>query len=187
MTDVYPSPKSLGTSIAEVRSKCGWFVALGVALLVLGAIAFFNVVLATVASVFYVGVLMLIGAGAEIAHAFGVKSCSSFFWLLLSGLVYAVAGIVALMNPVLASVVLTLTLAIALIVGGIFKIWVGFSARPQTGWGWIVAAGVLTMLAGLVIAMRWPVNSLWILGMFLAIDLIFQGWSFIAFGLALRR
>ena len=91
------------------------------------------------------------------------------------------------MNPVLASVVLTLTLAIALIVGGIFKIWVGFSARPQTGWGWIVAAGVLTMLAGLVIAMRWPVNSLWILGMFLAIDLIFQGWSFIAFGLALRR
>jgi uncharacterized membrane protein HdeD (DUF308 family) len=84
-------------------------------------------------------------------------------------------------------VVLTFVLAIALVAGGIFRIWVGFSARPQTGWGWIVAAGVITLLAGIVIAMRWPVNSLYILGLFLAIDLTFQGWSYIAFGMALRR
>ena len=51
----------------------------------------------------------------------------------------------------------------------------------------MVAGGVITLLAGIVIAIGWPVNSLWILGMFLAIDLIFQGWSFVAFGLALRR
>jgi uncharacterized membrane protein HdeD (DUF308 family) len=35
--------------------------------------------------------------------------------------------------------------------------------------------------------MQWPVNSLFILGLFLAIDLIFQGWSFIAFGLGIKR
>ena len=187
MTDVSHSPRGLGGAIAEVRAKWGWFVALGIALLVLGGIAFFNVFLATVVSVFYVGVLMLIGAGAEIAHAFGVKTWGSFFWLLLSGIVYAVAGIVTLMNPLLASVVLTFILAIALVAGGIFRIWSGFSARPQKGWGWIVAAGVITLLAGIVIAMRWPVNSLYILGLFLAIDLTFQGWSYIAFGMALRR
>ncbi|TIW77669.1 MAG: HdeD family acid-resistance protein, partial [Mesorhizobium sp.] len=52
---------------------------------------------------------------------------------------------------------------------------------------WIVAAGVISVLAGLIIAMGWPVNSLWVLGLFLAIDLIFQGWTFIAVGLALKR
>ena len=82
---------------------------------------------------------------------------------------------------------LTLLLAVALIAGGIFRIWVGMNARPQANWGWMVAGGVITLLAGIVIAIGWPVNSLWILGMFLAIDLIFQGWSFVAFGLALRR
>jgi len=30
------------------------------------------------------------------------------------------------------------------------------------------------------------VNSLWVLGLLMAIDLIFQGWAFIAFGLALK-
>ena len=49
-----------------------------------------------------------------------------------------------------------------------------------------MVAGVLTVLAGIVIAVGWPVNSVWVLGMFLAIDLMFQGWSYIAFGLALR-
>jgi uncharacterized membrane protein HdeD (DUF308 family) len=185
MTDVSRSP-GLG-AIAESRSKWGWFVALGVAFVVLGIIAFLNVVMATIASVFYVGLLMLIGAVVQVVHAFGVKTWGSFFFWLLAGLVYAVAGIVTLQNPLLASAILTLVLAWALIIGGILRIWVGFSARSQPSWGWIVAGGVLTLLAGIVIAIHWPVNSLWILGMFLAIDLMFQGWSDIAFGLALRR
>jgi uncharacterized membrane protein HdeD (DUF308 family) len=186
VTDLSQRPGSL-SAISEVRSKWGWFVALGIAFVVLGVIAFLNMFLATIASVFYVGLLMLVGAVAQIFHAFGVKGWGSFFFWLLSGLLYAVAGIIALRNPLLASVVLTLVLGISLIAGGILKIWVGFSSRPQANWGWIVAAGVVTLLAGLLIARHWPINSVFILGMFLSIDLMFQGWSDIAFGLALRR
>jgi uncharacterized membrane protein HdeD (DUF308 family) len=186
VTDLSQRPAGLG-AISEVRSKWGWFVALGIAFVVLGVIAFLNMFMATIASVFYVGLLMLIGAVAQVFHAFGVKSWGSFFFWLLSGLLYAVAGVVTLRNPLLASVVLTLVLAISLIVGGILRIWAGFSSRPQASWGWIVASGVVTLLAGLVIWRHWPVSSLWILGMFLSIDLMFQGWSDIAFGLALRR
>ena len=61
------------------------------------------------------------------------------------------------------------------------------SKHAEQGWGWIVAAGLISVLAGLIIAMGWPVNSLWVLGLFLAIDLIFQGWTFIAVGLALKK
>ena len=78
-------------------------------------------------------------------------------------------------------------LAVALVASGVLRVWVGYGHRPEPGWGWIVAAGVISALAGLIIAMGWPVNSLWVLGLFLAIDLIFQGWSFIAVGLALKR
>ncbi|RUW62503.1 DUF308 domain-containing protein, partial [Mesorhizobium sp. M4B.F.Ca.ET.049.02.1.2] len=83
--------------------------------------------------------------------------------------------------------VLTLLLAASLVASGVLRAWVGFRHRPEKGWGWLVAAGVISALAGLVIAMGWPVNSLWVLGLFLAIDLVFQGWSFIAIGLALKR
>jgi len=178
---------ALRESLEATRAKWGWFVALGVLLLIFGGIAFGNLFIATVASVYVVGSLMLAAGIVEIAHAFGVKTWSRFFYWLLNGLVYAIAGFLAFYNPLLASAILTFLLAVALVASGLLRAWVGFSQQSQTGWGWVAASGVVTALAGLVIAMGWPVNSLWVLGMFLAIDLIFQGWSLIAVGLALKK
>lgn len=183
-----PSPTgSLGEALREARAKWGWFVALGVLLLVAGGISAANLLTATVASVFVVGSLMLVAGIGEIIHAFSVKDWGGFFWWLLSGILYAASGVVAFMNPLLASAVLTFMLAAGLLASGALRIWVGFKERPNSGWGWVVAGGMVTVLLGLIIAAGWPVNSLWVLGMFLAIDLIFQGWTFIAVGLALKK
>lgn len=172
---------------AAVRTKWGWFVVLGVIVLALGVIAAGNLLIATAASVFFVGAMMIAAGIVEIIHAFGVKSWGKFFLWLLSGLLYIVAGYFAFANPLLATAVLTLFLAISLIASGLVRIWIGFTSKNLQGWGWVVAAGVVTTLAGLIIFSGWPVNSLWILGLFLAIDLIFQGITYIAFGFGLRR
>ncbi|RUU44354.1 HdeD family acid-resistance protein [Mesorhizobium sp. M6A.T.Ce.TU.002.03.1.1] len=177
----------LKDAIGQTQAKWGWFVGLGVLLLILGGIAFGNLFIATVASVYVVGWLMLMAGVIEIMHALGVKTWSRFFYWLLSGLLYAVAGFFAFYNPLLASAVLTFLLAVALLASGVLRAWVGYKHRPAKGWGWLVAAGIISALAGLVIAMGWPVNSVWVLGLFLAIDLIFQGWAFIAVGLALKK
>jgi uncharacterized membrane protein HdeD (DUF308 family) len=171
---------------AELRPRWGWFVALGVVLLVLGVLAFGNLLIATVASVVFVGALMVIGAIAQIIHAFRVKRWGGFFFWLLSGLLYGAAGILTFYNPALAAAALTLVLAAALIASGILRIWSSFRLRPQTGWGWLLASGVITLVAGVVVALGWPVNTLWLLGLVLAIDLTFQGVAAIAFGLALK-
>lgn len=166
----------------SLREKWGWFVALGVALIMGGGIAFGNVMAATVASVYYVGMLMLISGILHLAQAFRVKKWESVFYWILSGACYTVAGVFAFLNPLLASTVLTFMMAIALIVAGALRVWTGFKLRPLEGWGWIAVGGVVTLLAGLIIAAGWPVNSLWILGLFLAIDLVMQGLALIAFG-----
>ncbi|MBL8581102.1 MAG: HdeD family acid-resistance protein [Rhizobiaceae bacterium] len=175
--------KSIGGSDGELRTKWGWFVALGVLMLIAGVIAFGNILFATVVSVFYVGVLMIVAGVFEIIHAFGVKTWGGFFWWLLSGILYTIAGYVAFTNPLLAAAVMTLLLAATLIASGIIRIWLGARSRS----GWIIAAGVVTALAGIVIAIGWPVNSLFILGLFLAFDLVFQGIGFIFYGFALKR
>jgi uncharacterized membrane protein HdeD (DUF308 family) len=153
----------------------------------LGGVAFGNLFIATIASVYFVGWLMLFAGVIEIIHAFGVQTWGRFFLWLASGLLYALAGIFAFYNPILASAVLTFLLAISLVASGVLRAWVGYQNWDQKGSGWIVTAGIITILAGIVIAIGWPVNSLQILGLFLAVDLIFQGWSFIAFGLALKK
>ena len=175
------------TGDAAVRSKWGWFVVLGIVVLALGIIAAGSLLIATAASVLFVGAMMIAAGVVEIIHAFGVKTWGKFILWLLSGLLYIVAGYLAFANPLLAATVLTLFLAISLIASGLVRIWIGFTSQSLEGWGWVVAAGVVTTLAGLVIFSGWPVNSLWILGLFLAIDLIFQGITYIAFGFGLRR
>jgi uncharacterized membrane protein HdeD (DUF308 family) len=131
---------TLKNAIGQTREKWGWFVGLGVVLLILGGIAFGNLFIATVASVYVVGWLMLVAGIIEIMHAFGVKTWGRFFYWLLSGLLYAVAGFFAFDNPLLASAVLTFLLAVALVASGALRAWVGYSHRPERGWGWIVAA-----------------------------------------------
>ncbi|MDX0423386.1 HdeD family acid-resistance protein [Sinorhizobium medicae] len=169
-----------------VARKWVWFVALGVLLIMCGGIAFGNLLMATVASVYYVGLIMLIGGLLNLAHAFQVKNWGSVLYWIMSGAFYAGAGLFAFINPVLASSILTFFLAVALIAAGCFRMWVGFRLRPLGGWGWMVIGGLVTLLAGLIIAAGWPVDSLWILGLFLAVDLVMQGLASIAFGVLAR-
>lgn len=171
----------------EGRRRSFWFVLLGVIVLIAGVIAAANLLFATLISVLYVGALMLVGGVVEIIHAFGVRTWGGFFLWLLTGILYAIAGILTFYNPLLASAVLTLLIAASLVAAGVVRIGAGISQRRSSGWGWMVAAGVVTLIVGILIMLRWPVNSLWVLGIFLAIDLMFQGWSYIGYGLGLRR
>jgi uncharacterized membrane protein HdeD (DUF308 family) len=129
---------------------------------------------------------MAVGGIAEIIHAFTVTSWSGFFFWLLSGLLYAIAGFIAFTNPLLAAMVLTLILAVSLLVSGVSRIVGGFRIRPESGWAWIVASGVATAIVGLLLTIGWPLNTLWLLGLVLGLDLIFQGVASIAFGLSVK-
>jgi uncharacterized membrane protein HdeD (DUF308 family) len=54
-------------------------------------------------------------------------------------------------------------------------------------WIWVLLSGIITLLLGLVIVAHWPVSSLYILGLFLGIDLVLAGASWIGIGLGLKR
>ncbi|NEJ71776.1 HdeD family acid-resistance protein [Rhizobium phaseoli] len=181
MSDVFN-----GMSTSSLQSKWLWFVGLGVLLFVCGLIALGNLMLATVVSVYYIGMLMLFGGVIYLVHSFQVRGWDHVLFWALSGLLYVLAGVSAFVNPILTSAALTLFLSLALVIAGVFRTWVGRRMKPAKGWGWIVASGVVTALAGFVIALGWPVNSLWVLGLFLAADLIIQGSTMIAFGLGIR-
>jgi uncharacterized membrane protein HdeD (DUF308 family) len=178
---------SLATGLGALRAKWGWVVGIGIALIVFGLIALGSVVAATVASVWVVGIMMLISGAAEVANAFAVKTWGKFFLWALLGLLYGLAGVFTIMNPVLAAGVLTLLLGAGLAASGIVRVILAFQMREGTPWGWVVLSGLITLLLGLMILAKWPVSSLWVLGTFLGIDLVFAGVSWVVVGLALKR
>jgi uncharacterized membrane protein HdeD (DUF308 family) len=137
--------------------------------------------------VFLVGVMMLIAGAAEVINAFQIKTWGKFFLWILLGALYIVAGFVTFENPLLAAATLTLLLGIALLASGIARIALAFSMKAATPWIWVLLSGVVTLLLGVVILAHWPVSGLYILGLFLGIDLVLAGASWIGIGLGLSR
>lgn len=173
--------------LAPLRAKSGWIVALGVMYLVAGFIALGSVAMATVASVFIVGIMMVLAGAAEIVNAFQVKSWGKFVLWLLLGVLYVVAGIAAFENPLLAAAILTLVLGVALVVSGIMRVILAFGMREGMPWVWIVFSGVITFFLGVIILAHWPISSVYVLGLLLGIDLVFAGIGWIGLGLGFRR
>jgi uncharacterized membrane protein HdeD (DUF308 family) len=178
---------SIGSNLAPVRAKWGWVVALGVVYLIAGFIALGSIVMATVTSVLIVGIMMIVAGVAEVINAFQIKSWGkAIVWGLL-GILYIVAGFVAFENPLFTAALLTLFLGVSLVASGIMRIILAFSMKREAPWLWVLFSAVITLLLGLVILAHWPINSIYILGVFLGIDLIMAGAGWVGVGVGLRQ
>jgi len=175
------------SDMAPLRAKWGWIVALGVVYLVAGFIALGSVMMATVASVFVVGVMMIVAGVAEIISAFQCKGWGKFLIWALLGVLYIVAGFITFENPLFAAVVLTLMLGAALVASGAVRIFLAFSMKRESPWLWVLLSSLVTLLLGVLILARWPVSSVYVLGIFLGIDLVMAGAGWIGLGFALHR
>jgi len=175
-----------GPTSFEQRGAGRWFIVLGIALILLGAIASANLFITTVAATFYVGAIMLVAGAFQIIHAFGVRKWARFAFWLLSGLLYLVAAAAMFLDPLFAASLLTLFLAVSLALSGSLRLFIAMTTRAPSGWGWMAASGIASIAVALVIALGWPVNSIWVLGLVLSIDLLFQGVALVLIGLSLR-
>jgi uncharacterized membrane protein HdeD (DUF308 family) len=184
-TNTHPSPsRSLG--LQALHFKWGWIVALGVVYLIVGLVALGSIVTATAAGVLLVGIMMVIAGIAEVFSAFQIRTWGKFTLWLLLGALYIFAGLTTFQNPVLAAVLLTFLLGLALVASGGMRLILAFGMRESTPWILVAVSGAITLLVGLVILARWPVSSVYVLGLFLGMDLVIAGASWIGIGLDLR-
>lgn len=171
----------------DLRNNWGWLLALGIVFIILGTIGLGMTFALTVASLLVFGVLLLVGGGVQIVQAIKDKGWKSVVWHLLMALLYLLAGIAVLGDPVLASLVLTLMLAGAIAAIGIIRVVVAIQHRDTKGWVWSLLSGIVSIVLGILIYSQWPFSALWLIGLFVAIDLIVHGWSYIFLALAARE
>src|SRR5947209_403176 len=180
-----PALAVLRHELGALRGNWFWFVLVGIALVVLGTVAIGSVVIASIAVAVVLGVLILLGGIAEALGAFWARGWSGFFLHVLSGVLSIVIGVMFLRAPVGELLALTLLVASFLLVGGIFKIVAALSHR-FAAWGWPLASGVIDVVLGLMIWQSWPSSALWVIGVFVGINMIFRGINWVALGLAFR-
>jgi uncharacterized membrane protein HdeD (DUF308 family) len=176
----------LGVGAEELRTNWGWFVVFGILLVILGVVC---VVYAAVATIFWVeffAAMLMVGGALSIPHAFLRRRWGGFFLDLLAGILYLVFGFAILVRPEAGAIGFTLLIALALIIGGTFRLAVGFMA-PLHHRIWVILSGLVTLILGIMIWNRWPWSSAWIIGLFIGIDLLFYGWSLVMLGVTARN
>jgi uncharacterized membrane protein HdeD (DUF308 family) len=168
----------------QIAGHRGWFVFLGVLLVVAGAAAIAFPVLSSFAVGVWAAIAFAIAGVAQVIHAFAARSWGGFLWDLLVGLLYVVAGLVMWFNPIAGVVTLAVFLAAVLVVDGVFRAILAFQIRPQAGWVWLLIGGILSVVLGVMIWQQLPSSALWVLGLLLGINLIFSGVSFLMLALS---
>ena len=179
-------PHNLGEAIGRLKPKWGWFVAFGALTAAMGlATLAYLVVIGTVASVYMIGIAMIVAGGVEISIGFKAKTWGWMAIWILAGLLYVVAGAFALAQPLVAAAAYTLLIGAALIVTGVLRLVAAFRL-PDGNKAMVGLAGAITIVLGAMILAAWPASGLFVLGTFLGIDLLFYGLSWIAFGMRLK-
>jgi uncharacterized membrane protein HdeD (DUF308 family) len=162
-----------------------WFLILGICLMVVGALAIGTPFITGLVTISVLGCLLLAGGVVQLVNAFLAHSWRGFFAHVLAGVLHLIVGGLMIERPLRAIGALTFMLAVAFMVGGVYRIIVALKEN-FAGWGWALLNGVITFALGVAIWRRWPEASYWVIGLFVGIDLIFNGWSWVMLALLVK-
>jgi uncharacterized membrane protein HdeD (DUF308 family) len=185
------SPASIEEKLIASRKliaeKWGWFLALGIVLIIVGFAAIAFPFVSTLAAKIMLGWLFLIGGVMMVIHAFSAQAWQGFVWSLLIGILYVVAGGYLAFFPLTGLLTLAILLVILFLAEGMFEVIMAFRVRPHEGWGFLLLSGIAALAVGVLIALDLPGSATWALGLLVGINLLFSGWSYIFLAMAGRR
>jgi uncharacterized membrane protein HdeD (DUF308 family) len=173
--------------IDDVGRHSGWFIALGVAFIIGGFLALVMPLVASIAVALAVGWVFIFVGVVQLIQAWQVRAWGGVAWQVIVGVIILAGGIAMVFDPILATLTLTFIVGIVFIAKGIAQIILGLNLRPRAGWGWILGAGVLAVVAGLIILFSWPISGAWVLGTLAGISLMFSGLSYIMMAITARQ
>lgn len=172
---------------AGVKRAWWGFLLLGLLMVVVGLAALLVPVSATVGTVWLVAFL-LIGAGViQAVQSFSVPGWKGTLWQLLVGLLKAAFGVWLVLSPGIGAIALTIFFGIAFIVDGVAKAGLAVSVRPEDGWGWILAAGLVSLLLGVWVLVTLGTSYAVLPGIVIGVALLFEGLAYVVIALAARR
>ena len=158
---------------------------IGILLIAGGVFALCAVVLTSVVSVVFFGVLLLMVGILEIVSAFRVGRSGPFVAYFLAGLLSLVVGALFLWRPLASLASLTLLIAGYLFAAGLFR---GITAIVDRypRWGWDLGYALVALALGFIIVAEWPFSSFWVLGTVVAAEIIARGIALVAASWVLR-
>ena len=179
------SNSSVTHELHPLRNQWWCFLLLGIALVILGSLCIIDPFVPTLASVFVLGFILMVAGITQIVSSFWAGKWSGMLFHMLIGVLYVIVGYMIVDAPVINMVLITKFIAIFLIVSGAFRMISALIVRFPD-WGWALLNGGVTLLLGIIINRQLPEAALWVIGLFVGIEMLFNGWAWVMLALDLR-
>ena len=178
--------QSVCHELADMQQHWWAFLILGIGWILLGTIALGCTPFVSYVTVAMFGIVMVIGGIAQVVSAFWAGKWSGFLLQILLGILYVIVGFIVMDKPDEAAKGLVLLIGAFLMVGGLVRIVISMSERFP-GWGWSLLNGIVALLLGLLIYRRWPLSGDYVIGLFIGIEMVFNGWYWVMLSIGLKR
>jgi uncharacterized membrane protein HdeD (DUF308 family) len=158
-----------------VRKYSTWYLIQGVLMALAGIVALIYPFVSTVALVVVLGWLLILSGIVQGISLIGAQNVPNFWLQLVSVVLSIIVGVIFLRRPGEAVVTLTLLLIVFFMVEGFAKLLFSLTIRPLPNWGWVFASGIIGILLSFYLLANLTTIAVWLLGVLLGIQLIFEG------------
>jgi len=182
------SNKQLANELSrKMNTNWKFLLIIGALTLLLGIVGIGMNVTMTIVSIVYIAFFIILGGILHLINSFIVDGWKNKLFGALIAVTYLIAGSLMFRYPAASAAWFTLFIAAFFLFVGAFRIFIGFQLRKENkGWAWTVVSGMAAILLGILIYAQWPVSGLWVIGLFVSIELIMQGISTITVAMAVR-
>lgn len=176
----------IANHLADIRAKWGWILAIGILSIIMGTLMIGAPIATNLGTMMFLSIMLIVSGVGTIVGAFFVRCWSGFTLQLLAGVLNLVLGVLTLQQPIRFSEVLTLLIAAVLFVGGLSRV-VGSLITRFDGWWWICLNGLISLAMAVMIWRQWPLSGIYVIGLFIGIDVLMLGWTWVMLALAIKR
>jgi uncharacterized membrane protein HdeD (DUF308 family) len=172
------------TSLGHKTSR--WFLMIGIFVILLGMLAISYAGWATEFTVIILGFFLTAAGVLQITSSYYTQRWTGYSHSLLLAIFYIIAGVLCIFKPMKTAEGITLLIAALLLIGGTFRLIKAYQYRFEY-WGLIVFSGLISIALGILILAEWPSSSFWVIGLFVGVDLILIGWSWVMLSLMAKK
>ena len=173
--------------LTNIKKNWFWYLLMGILLIVFGSMAIGRTCLFTKVSMVFIGWIMIAAGGVQTLNAFvNGRGWGGFFFDLLTGILYVVVGFMVVANPAATAVTMTLVIAVYLMFDGGSRLAGSLSVKLPNR-SWVFLSGLVSLLLGISIWRQWPYSGTWVIGLFVGIQMIMNGWSTVMLSLAVKN
>ena len=166
-----------------MKNWYSWLI-IGIISILFGLIAILNPFAASIAVEQLISWIFIVVGAIQIYSAWKTQR---FSWVMLSGVIGLLVGLMMLTNPLAALVSLTTMISLLLLLIGVAKLLASWKLRATPYFGFVMFSGLLSVLISIVIFANLPGAAATLLGLLLAIELISNGISLLAYSVIIKK